>query len=361
MISSSPEPQKIEHFAEILTRLSGKRVNKTDLWAAFAEAFPVRPYGPEEVHWFLDALRALEERGVIRLPPITGRRWEEAQGVRIPSSVDLNRKQPEKTAPDWREYPWHPRLSWIPDLKRLTDVQREFLLKVHQGLVEGWFSEPAPFKYRSLQLTGDEKGIRYQLKSALFGPGKLDLELLGCMKEVLPLAWEAVSDRPRAIVFENADPFTIARRVLTEMADPPYGIVVYGEGGAFCSSAAYLATLGRPVSEIHYVGDMDKTGMEIALVAREAARKAGLPELKPATVLHREMLRSAAALGNPRGWPGPKARSFHPLLFQKLTEYLGEEIGSGVIGLLKEGRRIPEEVLGTEEMRRGMAASDQSL
>lgn len=356
-MSLNLNPRKVDRFAQSLTRFWGKRVNKPDLWAAFAEAFPVRPHGPEEVHWFLEALRALEERGVIRLPPITGRRWEEVQGVRIPSSIDLNRKEPEKTAPDWRAYPWHPRLSWIPDLKRLTDMQREFLLRVHQGLVEGWFSEPAPFKYRSLQLTGDEKGISYQLKTALFGPGKLDLGLLGCMKEILPLAWESVSDRPWAIVFENADPFTIARRVLGEMADPPYGIVVYGGGGAFCNSAAYLATLGRPVSEIHYVGDMDKSGLEIALVAREAARKAELPELKPATALHREMLRSAAELGNPEGWPGPKRRSFPSLLFQKLTEYLGEEIGSGVIELLKEGRRIPEEVLGTEEMRRGMAAS----
>ena len=32
------------------------------------------------------------------------------------------------------------------------------------------------------------------------------------MKEILPLAWEAVSDRPRAIVFENADYIAINKR-----------------------------------------------------------------------------------------------------------------------------------------------------
>ncbi len=356
-MASQLNARNLDRFAEILATSKGKTVRKSGLWAAFAEAFPGRPQGKEEAQWFLDALTTLAERGVIRLPPVTGKRWEEILGVRAPVSIDLHRNSPEKTEPAWRTFPWHHRLSWVADLKRLTDPQQAFLMKVHQGLVEGWFLEPAPFKYRSLQLTGDEKGIGYQIKTALFGPGRLNLDLLGCMRETLPLAWEAVSDRPRAIVFENADPFAIARRVLGEMEDPPYGIVVYGGGYAFSSSVAYLATLDRQISEIHYVGDMDKTGLEIALAARDTASAAGLPKLKPATALHREMIRSAEALGKPGGWPASNRRSLAPPLLQTMAAYLGEKLFSVVIELVESGNRIPEEVLGMREMREGMRAT----
>ena len=47
-------------------------------------------------------------------------------------------------------------------------------------LVEGWFEASEPLKYRSLQLTGDEKRLQKLCKCRLFGPGRLTLDMLGC-------------------------------------------------------------------------------------------------------------------------------------------------------------------------------------
>lgn len=353
------DAEKIHLFGKKLKRSKKSRVDRRALWAAFAQAFPGRPSGTEESRWFLAALETLADQGVIQLPAATGKQWESSLGVRVPVAVKLVRKPTEKRPQNWRAFPWHPHLSWVADLNRLSHTQETFLRKVHQGLVEGWFSEPAPMKYRSLQLTGDEKRLGDLTKTTLFGPGKLDLDMLGCMKEIPPLAWESVSDRPRAVVFENADPFMVARRVLGEMADTPYGILIYGGGKAFIRSAAYLATIGRPVSEIHYVGDMDKAGFEIALAARETARTAGLPEPKPATALLREMLRAARDLGSPNGWAMDKFDPPNAAFIERLNTYLPADIHSRIVSILVTRKRIPEEVLGVKEMRRGMERISQ--
>lgn len=348
------DAEKVHLFGKKLKRSKKSAVDRRALWAAFAEAFPGRPSGPEESRWFLAALETLADQGVIQLPAATGKQWESSMGVRVPVSVKIVRQSHEKQPRTWRIFPWHPRLSWVADLKRLSTAQETFLRKVHQGLVEGWFSEPAPMKYRSLQLTGDEKRLGGIAKTTLFGPGKLDLDMLDCMTETLPLAWEAVSDRDRAVVFENADPFMIARRALGEMTDPPYGIVIFGGGNAIRGTIAYLATIGRPVREIHYVGDMDSAGMTIALGALDAARAAGLPEPKPATALHREMLRAARDLGSPNGWPAQRPSAPDAALIARLAAYLSADIHARIAPMLRNENRIPEEVLGIKEMRRGM-------
>jgi len=225
----------------------------------------------------------------------------------------------------------------------------KFLLKVHEGLVNDWFREQAPLKYRSLQLTGSEKRLAALLRTPLFGEGKLSLDLLGSYSELLPLAWASVSDVPKAIVFENAGPFFVARAVLAKIDKPPYGVVAYGGGNSLLASLPHIATIGRSLAEIHYVGDLDTHGLEIATAARKIAETNRLPPLTAAPLIHQRMLDAAARLGMPGGWPSSRTPGDTGKLGE-LNSFLPDDVRDAVTEILRTGRRIPEEVLGPAEL-----------
>ena len=316
----------------------------------FAEAFPGRPQGAEERRWFLEALRALEARRVVRLPAETGARWNTTFAPAVPTSVDLAVAGEPSSARAWKAFPWHPTLSWIANLIHLPIEHERFLLKVHEGLVNGWFSRSAPLKYRSIQLTGDEKRLGLLAKSALFGEGRLTLDLIGCLQEIPPLAWASVSDNQAAIIFENAGPFSVARDVLGQMATSPYGIIAYGGGNGLLTSLPHLRSIGRPVGIIHYVGDLDLAGLEIALAARDVARRHGLPEILPAPGAHLKMLASARALGASNGWKTASMNRHRPERLDTALKFLPEDARLLARPIITARNRVPEEVLGPDEL-----------
>jgi hypothetical protein len=133
-------------------------------------------------------LEALEARGMLRLPAEGGRRWDRSTLPSVPTSIEIVREPLPRSSTHWRRFPWHPSLQWVLDRRRLSPEQVLFLERVQRGLVNGDFLEPAPLKYRSLQLTGHEKRLSHLTRGALFGEGRLTLDLVGCLPETLPLA-----------------------------------------------------------------------------------------------------------------------------------------------------------------------------
>jgi hypothetical protein len=164
-------------------------------------------------------------------------------------SVDLLGAQDTPRARQWRTFPWHPRLQWVADVVSLSEQAEAFLRRVHEGLVSGRFSQPAPLKYRSLELTGDEKALADLAKTRLFGTGRLDFELLGCIDDLPPLAWQRVAGAPSLIVFENTGAFAVARRILASLPRPPYGLVACGEGARFQRSLLQLRDIDGPLEK----------------------------------------------------------------------------------------------------------------
>src|SRR5216683_1374589 len=134
-------------------------------------------------------------------------------------------------------------------------------------------------------------------------PSRLTLELLACLPDALPLAWEAMGEGGRMVIFENAGPFAVARRVLGELATRPYDMIAYGGGRSVLAALGHLKTIERPIDSIHYVGDLDHAGLDIAWGVRRRAQHLGLPAVAPASELHKQMLSSAKAFGHPQGWP----------------------------------------------------------
>jgi hypothetical protein len=346
---SELDERRLDEFERGLLAGTAARVGAQDLWRHLAQIFPHRTPGPAERELLLEALKSIETRGSIRLPPERGKRWDRSMDPAVPTSVDIVRDQAALPGFPWRTFPWHPNLHWVVQCRSLSVQQVEFLRRVHDGLVNGRFREPVPLKYRSLQLTGDEKMLASLATTSLFGSGRLTLDLLACLPDALPLAWEAVGDGGRMVIFENAGPFAIARLVLGELAARRYDLVAYGGGKAVLAALDHLKTIERGVESIHYVGDLDYAGLGIAWGARGCARDLGLPAVLPASELHRQMLLAAESFGHPQGWPAQER--FADVDRTRILDVLSPDVRCQVGAILKAGRRIPEEVLGPDELR----------
>lgn len=345
------DPQRTSRLTELLQAQPKLRLGSDLLWHLFAEAFPTRPQGPEERVLFSAVLHTLSERGVIRLPSIRNRRlWDSSARVSLPRQVTVVHSARPSMDKDWQHFPWHPRLSWIADLPLLSDEQIAFLKRVHEGLVAGCLAQPAPMKFRSLELTGHEKRLAQLAKSQLFARGRLDWQLLGCIDDPLPLVWEEVGPRPTLILFENASAFSVARTILTQIQDPPYGLIGYGGGARIARSLPYLRTISRQVQEIDYVGDLDRDGLRIALAAQRIALETALPVPRPAPGIHRLMLDAARQFDHPRGWPHRKKRAPGTSSDAELLAFLPPDVRSTVAPIIAADRRIPEEVVGPQAL-----------
>jgi hypothetical protein len=227
----------------------------------------------------------------------------------------------------------------VPQLALLSKEQEAFLTKVQRALVEGLLAQRAPFKYRSLQLTGHEKRLAALIGTQLFGEGRLNLELLNCDGLGLPLTFERVNSTPQMVVFENAGSFMVARRVLKSLAKPPYGIVAYGGGAQVLRATAYLSECGN-IKTVRYVGDLDAKGIEIGAAFAARVNEIGCYVVKPATEVHLAMLAAAAELAHPDGWPSSGKR-----VATDADRWLSPESLLPISRVISQGGRIPEEVL----------------
>ena len=277
------DPRRLHDFGQGLAARTEKKIVEKVIWQVFADAFPHRSRADESRRWLLAALQYATEAKIIRLPPETGTLWDYSLRPALPKTVyRIAAPLPPKNEP-WRSFPWNGRLSWIAKLPRLTAEHERFLRRVHEGLVRGEFVRSALLKHRSLTLAGHEKRLGEWLKgSTLFGPGRLTMELLNCLDDVPPLAWEKINDKPTILIFENSGPFQVAWRELQSLPVSPYGLVAYGSGRAFQRSIKHLKNLRHPLTRIHYVGDLDRPGLAIARGASAAAEAVGLPAVEPA-------------------------------------------------------------------------------
>lgn len=347
------DPQRLDDFAQRMSLLERRRIPLDVIWESFRRAFPAGPQGADERHWLATALLSLADRRVIQLPPRHGRRWDRLLAIPLPTSIDVGMRDVMPRTKTWKSFPWHARLAWVADLQTLTPEEDAFLHRVHDGLVHGTFDTLAPSKYRSLQLTGHEKRLSALRNGRCFYPERLSLELLGCFEDVPPLPTIQIGDRPTLIIFENAGPYAVARKVLSEMSDPPYGHVDYAEGRVATVSIGYLKSLPTKFEVIHYVGDLDSHGLDIALKVQTESRRCELAIVLAAPGMHKAMLTAATSFGFLRGWPVTDEPTPHKLKCPTtmLLSFLDDEIRPHVQELLENGRRVPEEVLGPNEMR----------
>lgn len=342
------EPSRLRQFAEQLHREPGTRIRQERLWSLFVEVYGDLPFGPERRLWILTVLEELQSRRDILLPVRHGRQWDRTSVVAVPKAVTKGTAalDTDAVSGSWRTYPWHPRLQWVLTLRSVSSEQFAFLLRVNEGLVEGWFEHQESFKYRSLQLTGDEKRLEGLYRGSLFQPGCLTPSMLGCETDGLPLVNEQFSEEPTMLIFENATPFMVARRILSQLSTPGIGRLAYGAGKQVLKTAPYLTMMTPQLQQIFYVGDLDAEGIQ---TAASLSRLSFSVPVQPATRFHAAMLDSAKELGAAAGWP---VKDNQPgLLSAEALDFIAPEIREPVRVMIERKCRVPEEVLPRTVMR----------
>lgn len=140
--------------------------------------------------------------------------------------------------------------------------------------------------------------------TSLVGPARLTFELFACQPGALPLAWATVGDGRRMVIFENAGPFAVARRVLVEMQSRPTTSSPTAVGGA-------------------------------------SSQRSGTSR------------RSSAGRSHPLRWRSRRCQEHSGETDQnEVLHMVTPDVRGQVDALLKSGRRIPEEILGPDELRR---------
>jgi hypothetical protein len=344
-------PEALQKFLQSLASARGKRLEKHALWEYFQEAFPYRPGGAENRRWLRSALQVAVDQEIIRWPSLQGRCWDFTLEPALPTFVW--KIQPEEPPRDerWREYPWLPQLRWVVQLPALPQEYEVFLKRVQHALREGTLQRQAPLKYRSLQLTGDEKRLGELMRSPLFRPGRLSLEALGCIPDIPPLTLEEIGEANAALVFENAAVFRIAGQILKQCPGSPYGLLGFGAGTSFERSVLHFQFLERQITRIEYVGDLDRPGLRIARGAAQQAQIAGLPPVVPAHGIHQAMLASIRHFGYPDGLEYREKEQRNDPGDGELISWLPKNIQMECLRIIQAGRRIPEEVLGPDELQ----------
>lgn len=337
-----------------LTARKQKTARLDEIWSAFVSVYKDLPSGRERRLWLWTVLEELDGSGEIVLPVRRGKQWDRSSDVPLPTRITVRREATNSESTDLRTFPWHPTLQWVLERRFISVQHVGFLRRVNQGIVEGWFEESEPLKYRSLQLTGDEKLLQKFAKTKLFGIGKLSLAFLGCEAEVLPIAFDRTSDAPIMLMFENAAPFMLARRVAREMLSSgrssQFGTIAYGAGKQVVKSAEYLPAIEPEVETVLYVGDLDAEGLQLAAELKD---RSDAVSVQPATAFHAAMLQSAAELGAADGWP---AKDGQPrAIARRALDFPDPSIRDACARIVQMGKRIPEEVLSTKWMRRLMS------
>jgi hypothetical protein len=337
-------------FIERLARMGRSKVPIATVRDVFSEVFPDRP--PNAARATLASLLSeASQTGSISLPKTRGA-WDRALQPPLPKFVLLPQEELPAPPRRWKERAWHASLEWITELAYLTAGQEAFLSRVNEGLVHGWFTDLAPMKYRSLQLTGHEKKLQAIQATKLFGPGRLSLAQLGCEPDTCPMVIQRLGESSRMLVVENAGAYHVARRVLARMHRPPYGIIGFGGGNRLPNSLPALREVQPAVDAIHYLGDLDWEGLAIAARGRRVCGETALPLLAPPPGFHAAMLAAATAFGAAQGWEGGRAADDGEQ--PRLLEHVPPDVRAAAGEIVKARRRIPEEVLGPAEMSRAL-------
>lgn len=128
-----------------------------------------------------------------------------------------------------------------------------------------------------------------------------------------------------------------------------------GSDGAHGKAALRsLSSLAEPVREhtveaIRYFGDLDAAGLEIAYGVTQHAKELELPPVKPAPDLYERLLvrgAEVAAFAGDGRMPAAEVRAWLPAASR-----------TGARELFERGERLPQELVGWEQLSEGGAGS----
>ncbi len=334
-----------------------QRVKRPDLWRAFQVAHPVEATAGDARERLMKRLLELVGEGRVTLPSERGAAWDRSARPPIPEWVALARPALPPPPVDATTVPWAPELAFVP---RTPGVDLGAALAIQAFLAAGGRSRPrVPSRERSVQLFGDEKRLERLLRTPLFAEGRLDLGVLRCFSMAPPLVFEAgpagSAGRP-CLVVENHHTWWSFCQWNRRVGD--YSAIVYGAGGGFGRDAVlFLDERCRSwgTSTAEYFGDLDRDGL---LIPWRAGTQFAAPlalRLVPAERWYARLLERASEVALPAGAPIEVEADVWP--------WLPAALRAGVADLFARGVRVPQELVGLEELAqepRAAAPADEA-
>lgn len=325
-----------ERAALVGEGLSGwprRRVYLRDLWRLLDQADPASRTSASRRSLLSGVLAELAEAELVAFPASAS--WDRTEQPPLPRFVTLPADEPPPTAA--RDV-WHPTLAWAAEAT-LTASQRGILATVNRWLHQHRGEVVAPVRERSLDIFGNEKALDRLQRTALFGPGRLSLEMLHARRAVPRLTTERVGPGATLLVVENSDTFDTMVRVLANQPGG-VGLVGWGAGGGFEASVLSIAALTGRVRQVCYFGDLDRRGLEIPANASRLAVAEGLPAVHPAAGLYRLLIET--------GTPHPGQPALSAGQAEAVTQWLPPDLRTPTAGLLRSGVRLAQEAVGVE-------------
>ncbi len=321
-----------------------RKLDRTAVWRAFRSAHPVEATSGEARERLAARLSAIAAEGRLVLPAPTGSGWDRSARPPLPEWVRLPAPPAPPVEFDLLSEPWAPELGFLPSLGRI-DVPPDELKAVQQFFTTGGRTRPVvPMRERSVQIFRDEKRLERLIHTPLFGPGRLNLASLRCFALAPPLVYEdgppASRGRP-VLVVENHHTWWSFCRWNARVGE--YAAVVYGAGSAFGRDAvAFVAERCLALAAPHadYFGDLDRAGLAIPWRAATSYAPAHRLHIRPGERWYRLLLRRAESVVLPTG----------DALSEEGLEWLPGSLAVEVRAHFQAGRRIPQELVGTEEL-----------
>ncbi len=342
----SPEAEK---FLSKLRARAGKgvRVLPEQYRSAIADAFPM--LGAQDSRARLAAFfEELERAGQISLPR-SHHLYDRVGAAKLPAWISIVRDLPPRQAVgvDPKTFPWAPELRFACDLSDRRQI--DCLLRVQDFLSSGGRTRPmVPAKERSVELFGEEKRLDRLKNGPLFGSGRMSLDLLRCYTVLPPLVFQALPTEQTArpiLVLENYSTYHSFTR--WNQQTKTFEATVYGHGETFDTAAVGVVEITRSMNwdgRVFYFGDVDMKGVLIAVAASETLRAAHGATIEPHLGCYRRLLRRATEVQLPA--------SVSVSLPDQCCLWLGDDIGHEADTWLKRGIRLPQELVGWEELSR---------
>jgi hypothetical protein len=330
---------RAQRMADSLAAWPRRRVQLAELWELLDQVDPSSRMGIRRRRILSELITELAAAQVAELPAL--RSYDRSEIPALPKFLILPRDSP---VPGPRKaVVWHPSLAWVPQAG-LTRSQMYVIEQVNQWLHHSRDHLVVPSRERSLEVFSDEKALDRLIGTALFGPGRLSLELLRCRRVAPRLHCESAGDGDLLLVMENSDTFDSLLTVLRGRGDHRVGLVGWGAGTGFEASILSIAHIDRAITEIRYFGDLDENGLRVPANAAALATSAGLPSVRPATGLYEVMFR--------QGTPLPGRRKLSAEAADDLASWLAPDHHQQAARLLVTGERLAQEAAGLAYLSR---------
>jgi hypothetical protein len=323
-----------QRLARALSESGRRQFSQTEFWDLFRANCPGLASRIDERRALAECLRAFAEAGLIVLP--TAMNWDRTLNPPLPRTVGLVDSRPRVPDPPRA---WSPRMAFAASLRH--SASRSAAIRIDEWMKRESALDLVPVRERSLEIFGDEKKLDELIRGEVLFGGRLSLNDLRAYQPAPPLAHTAnagASGSP-LLILENLHSYESFRQ--WNLGEGAFSAVVYGAGNAFPATVRGLTDIARScaASVALYLGDLDPKGLAIIAAARHRTEVV----IQPHWNLYRWLIasgtrtpmsdahRADGAEGELQSWPIGLAASLRELW--------------------AEGQRIPQESLGTRQLR----------